>query len=113
FPAPRIAGEPFQRENPQKLSMLGFYVPSMREAFDPAGAFTGPKGGGTDDLKTVLHEVRERVRAHAGAILQGEIGPAPVAGGGRLPCEYCDFRGVCRFDEGLFRPAGSRAEGAR
>ncbi|MFH1142958.1 MAG: PD-(D/E)XK nuclease family protein [Candidatus Eisenbacteria bacterium] len=113
FPAPRIAGEPFQRENPQKLSMLGFYVPSMRAAFDPAGAFTGPKGGGTDDLKTVLHEVRERVRAHAGAILQGEIGPAPIAAGGRLPCEYCDFLGVCRFDEGLFRPAGNRAEGLR
>ena len=104
-PTPRIAGEKVKEDNPLAHRMLGFYVSAHREAFDPARAFTSERAGSAESLDEVLTQARARIRSHARRILDGEIGPAPAAAGGRLPCEVCDFRAVCRFDPGAYRPA--------
>gem|GEM_PF-1420986 len=54
----------------------------------------------------------DRVLAHAGrfiaasgrAILNGIIEVAPVRYGGKIPCKWCPFRPLCRFDDRVDAP---------
>ena len=34
------------------------------------------------------------------ALYRGEIDAMPMKSGGKLPCEYCDYRCVCRHEDG-------------
>jgi ATP-dependent helicase/nuclease subunit B len=51
-----------------------------------------------DEFQKVLAFVKEKVRRLAGCILDGRIEVHPYRRSGRSPCEYCDFRPLCRFD---------------
>jgi ATP-dependent helicase/nuclease subunit B len=72
------------------------------------------KEGRIDDvarLRDVLEEARGILRIYGLAIKQGRIDIAPVRHGGRVPCDSCDFRGLCRVDPGYNRTRSSALEG--
>jgi hypothetical protein len=48
------------------------------------------RGGHASSLADVLSEVGEQIVSHGARVVSGEIRPAPVETGGRLPCDACD-----------------------
>lgn len=108
-PQTRTAPVGEDERNPYGFELKGFRVAAADGAIDPEQVLIGPRmrGGLEKDLGGVLGEVRERIAAHATRVLSGEIRPAPVERGGRLPCDACDFCGVCRFDATALRVPGA------
>ncbi|MCK4414444.1 MAG: exodeoxyribonuclease V subunit gamma [Candidatus Eisenbacteria sp.] len=106
LPTPRLADAEIVEANPLGYRMHGVYLADTREAFDPQRAFTPARAGTEEDLQRLFTVVRRQIRLHAADILRGMIHAAPTPRGGRLPCEYCDYRTICRFDSArTTRPA--------
>jgi ATP-dependent helicase/nuclease subunit B len=49
-------------------------------------------------LDIVLDFARDKICEIADGIMSGDISAEPVNSNGRLACEYCDYRPLCRFD---------------
>ncbi|MDO5695775.1 MAG: PD-(D/E)XK nuclease family protein [Eubacteriales bacterium] len=47
----------------------------------------------------IMEYAKEKIETTTKEILRGRIDVLPCAKGQRLPCEYCDFNGICGFDE--------------
>lgn len=50
------------------------------------------------DLARVMAFARHKIGELADAILDGDIAVRPYRAGTQMPCAYCEFRSVCRFD---------------
>jgi hypothetical protein len=65
------------------------------------------------DLERLRLLVEEKIAGMASLLAEGRVEACPVLGGPYRPCEYCDYRSVCGFEEGdPVRPVGDEA-GAR
>lgn len=53
-------------------------------------------GVSSEGLEAVLESAVTRVAELGRGLLEGNVGAVPVMDRGELPCEVCDFRGVCR-----------------
>ena len=49
-----------------------------------------------EELGQLSRYIDQMVVEMASQLRQGRVSPQPLEREGRLPCEYCDFRGVCR-----------------
>ena len=57
----------------------------------------GSEAAGIEDFTHLLEYVRKTVGVICDRILDGEIGVRPYRTGTVMPCSYCDYRPVCRF----------------
>lgn len=53
-------------------------------------------GVSSEGLEAVLESAVSRVAELGRGLLEGNVGAVPVVDRGELPCEVCDYRGVCR-----------------
>ncbi len=62
-----------------------------------------------DDFFSVLKTATAKVDDFGQRILDGDIAVSPFRKGSEIACEYCEFRGVCRFDPWVdsYRPLRS------
>ena len=51
-----------------------------------------------DQFKKILQFTRERIASLANGIFAGNIAINPYRLGTNTPCDFCDFRSLCRFD---------------
>jgi hypothetical protein len=96
--------------NELRFAMQGFVAEDTRAAVDPEAAF-GLKAASSPAaaIDETLATARGQIARLAAGIVGGRIRPDPQSATGRLPCEICDFREMCRYD----RAAGTRsAEGS-
>lgn len=62
------------------------------------------------DLERLRLLVEKKIADMASLLAEGRVEACPVQGGPYRPCEYCDYRGVCGFEEGdPVRPVGDEA----
>lgn len=54
-----------------------------------------------ESLATVSSFVNQKIKETGQKILNGEIGIHPYENGDRSACTFCEFKGVCGFDESL------------
>ncbi len=85
------------------FQMNGFIVDEAGDGIDPEHAFAlrtlpADEVEPGEAIPRAVAEVRRKVIYLSAGILSGKIRPEPAASGKRLPCEQCDFRGICRFD---------------
>jgi ATP-dependent helicase/nuclease subunit B len=109
-PCPHAPGEPVPEANELRFAMQGFVAEDTRAAVDPEAAF-GLKAASSPAaaIDETLATARGQIARLAAGIVGGRIRPDPQSATGRLPCEICDFREMCRYD----RAAGTRsAEGS-
>jgi len=52
-----------------------------------------------EEVERLLGYTKQLISAAAGNIFSGKLEICPTQKDGRLACEYCDYRGICRFDE--------------
>lgn len=52
-----------------------------------------------EDFETISSFVKKTVGRMEQEVLEGEIEAIPYEMGGATGCDYCEFRGVCRFDD--------------
>ena len=52
-----------------------------------------------EEFAELANAVDERLSELAAQMEGGEIPIAPMRSGDRSSCTYCDFRGICRFDQ--------------
>lgn len=97
-PSPHGPDESVPPTNPLLFRMRGFVTAAARDAIDTQRAFDLKADVRDDDLNALLDEARAKMRDLAAGIVRGEIRPDPRAVRGRMPCQDCDQRGVCRFD---------------
>ena len=57
-----------------------------------------------EDVERILAHAREKIGELADRAIDGEIAVRPSRTNGLLPCRFCDFRSVCRFDYATNRP---------
>jgi ATP-dependent helicase/nuclease subunit B len=98
-PRPHGPDEAVPPTNRLQFMMRGFVTAAARDAVDREKAFELKADVPGDDLNRLLDEARAKMRDLAAGIVRGEIRPDPRAARGRFPCETCDQRGVCRFDD--------------
>jgi len=84
--------------NPQRFTLRGFFAPETRNRIDPEGAFLGARPSGRVDMPSLLDRVRTQIAHLASGILEGSIRPYPAGTISNLPCRFCDYDTVCRFD---------------
>jgi ATP-dependent helicase/nuclease subunit B len=104
---PRPVGEASRDpENPLDVKLIGL-VPT-----DEGDRVTGGRNllrGSRSSIKThcelltLLQEARGTLALYAGALSRGRIDVAPVKIGGKAPCEFCEFKPLCRIDE-MYNP---------
>jgi len=74
------------------------------DAFDSSGGKSKQfKTRGQDHVSAEeFNGLREMVVGHlatlGGRVMEGEVEPAPYRHKGKVPCDYCEFSAVCRFD---------------
>ncbi len=51
-----------------------------------------------DDFSAVFNYIEQLLKDIGNKVMSGRIEPKPLKAGDKLPCEYCDYRSVCRFD---------------
>jgi len=56
------------------------------------------------DMDCVVSFARHKIGELADRILDGAVDVAPYRIGNRMPCSYCEFRAVCRFDHDVNEP---------
>ena len=54
-----------------------------------------------EQFRKLMTMNRERMKKDADSILEGDIRIAPFRGGGRSGCDFCEYRSICGFEEGL------------
>ncbi len=59
---------------------------------------------GPEDFDGILAFARRKIGALADRILDGEVAVEPCRTGASLPCSWCEFKSVCRFDYDVNRP---------
>lgn len=64
----------------------------------PYGNYANSAALRPDEFDSVLGFVREKIAAGAEGIFSGDIGIFPYRLGNEIPCDYCDYKKVCRFD---------------
>jgi len=57
-----------------------------------------------DVLRAYLDLARATIAQAAGEIAAGDVTPAPLLENRSLPCRYCEFKSVCRFDPAYNQP---------
>jgi ATP-dependent helicase/nuclease subunit B len=57
----------------------------------------------TEEIEARLGLVEQTILHAAGGVVAGEIDVAPLLDGGRLPCDWCAYRPVCRFERAFNR----------
>jgi ATP-dependent helicase/nuclease subunit B len=102
-PQPRIEGRTVRAANPLRFSMKGFFLEAAAAEIDPEKAFLSrsrrkARADEEDELTFALKTARRQIIDLSSEILSGRIRPEPMQSSGRLPCEYCDYRDICRFD---------------
>lgn len=112
-PSPIVAGT----KKPSAVNRLGFIMRGMiakeaEERIDPLKAFftTHSFRVHTDAMDTELERVRAQVCAISAELLRGSIHPYPAGPHEKLPCRYCDYKTVCRFDAQCHRVRGGGDE---
>ena len=60
----------------------------------------GQKLATLEKLGKIEQHINALVVEMAEALYRGEIDAMPLKSGGKLPCEYCDYRCVCRHEDG-------------
>ncbi len=65
---------------------------------DPGGTPSWGTALTDEDFEALLDATRGMVEDALSGILGGDATPAPLERDGRLACEQCDFRPMCRFD---------------
>jgi ATP-dependent helicase/DNAse subunit B len=58
-------------------------------------------------LAPTLEEARKHITRIAADILSGSILAQPTPSGGSLPCQFCEFGEVCRFDPQIHTAGGA------
>jgi ATP-dependent helicase/nuclease subunit B len=76
-------------------AFYNFYVTSDGEPYGHYGSRGVLKA---DDFEKTLKHAERRVVELAEAIISGRIDVKPFRLGTEIPCGYCDYKGVCRFD---------------
>jgi ATP-dependent helicase/nuclease subunit B len=87
-------------ENPLDIRMVGLLPESERERVTGGVAIiqgAQRKLRDKGELQGVIEKAREMIISHASGIMDGRIDVAPVRVG-RLPCDHCEFAGLCRVD---------------
>jgi ATP-dependent helicase/nuclease subunit B len=51
-----------------------------------------------DDFVTLIQHTQHTIGAMADRLAAGEIAPAPYKDGQEIPCDACQFQGICPFD---------------
>lgn len=99
-PQPRVKGQKVSESNPLQFKMSGIYEPTEADAIDPQGGILrrSRSAPADDSIAAALEITRAQIIALSRGILAGRIAPEPLEVSRRLPCEYCDYRDVCRFD---------------
>lgn len=108
-PSPIVAGAKGSSEaNRLKFIMRGMISEEAENRIDPPKAFFTNHSlrVGTNAMDTELERVRAQVCAISTELLRGSIQPYPAGPHEKLPCRYCDYRTVCRFDEQCHRIRG-------
>ena len=54
-----------------------------------------------EEFQNLREHVRRTLKEMCEEIEKGNIKNAPVRNKGKSPCEYCDYKTVCRFDRNL------------
>jgi ATP-dependent helicase/nuclease subunit B len=102
-PSPRPPGGSPDLINPLGFRMRGLMLKEALEEVDPRRAFLGkkfkPLGESIEQMEELLERVRRQVQQLAAGILSGQIRPLPAQTTGPLPCQFCSYRPICRFDQ--------------
>jgi ATP-dependent helicase/nuclease subunit B len=51
-----------------------------------------------EEFDNLLEFVKSKIISHAEKILSGQIDILPYRSSGQVPCDFCDFKKLCRFD---------------
>jgi ATP-dependent helicase/nuclease subunit B len=83
-------------ENASRDSVFyNFYVTRDGE---PYGSYASRGVLKAEDFEKVLNQAERRIVELAESIISGRIDVKPFRLGTEIPCGYCDYKGVCRFD---------------
>lgn len=93
-------------------------LPVKEKKTDGEGAQFGETVLDGRQYQAVLREVRQTVETIGTEMLQGNIPVRPVKIGNRIPCDYCDYRDVCKLDcrdggNQIYTVSQLQAEGGR
>ena len=98
--------------NRLQFRMRGLLAQEAAPHIDPAKAFFDSRSirVPADAMDVALERVRTQVRELSADILRGTIRPYPAGPHDRLPCRFCDFTTVCRFDAQCHQIRGTSDE---
>ena len=96
------------RNNHYKMNGLLLAEDDVLKAMDAEGGIFIPKPmaqtknsfASLEELGQLAERVQEQISLMAYRLLKGKIGAKPTISGGRTPCEYCDYKGICGFEDG-------------
>jgi ATP-dependent helicase/nuclease subunit B len=89
--------------NPLALGMDGIFLSAARDDIDRGSKFLKSTNKGippseTEGIAAELSSARRQITSLAARIMTGEIKAWPAKSGSLLPCEYCEFTDLCRFN---------------
>jgi len=75
-----------------------YYNFFVKNTGDALGNYNTRGAMETERFEHLLEYGRQKIQSLSQAILAGHIPVAPYRRGTSTPCQYCDFRALCRFD---------------
>ncbi len=103
-PKPHRSDRRIKPANPLGFEMRGVFLSDAHEQIDSDKAFLRPGRGAYPQavssrrLSDLLVGAERHLRQTTAEILGGWMRAHPASAGSRLPCEWCDYAQVCRFD---------------
>jgi ATP-dependent helicase/nuclease subunit B len=99
-PLPHSTESSVASGNVLQFGMRGIFLAPAKAKIDPEGAFLPKKAAGleTGGMDAVLARLSAQIQQLSLGILSGTIRPYPVGPQDQLPCRYCEYGSVCRFD---------------
>ncbi len=99
-PQPRNTESSVESGNVLQFGMRGIFLAPAKPKIDPEGAFLPKKAAGleTGGMDAVLARLSAQIQQLSLGILSGTIRPYPVGPQDQLPCRFCEYGSVCRFD---------------
>ena len=73
-------------------------VSAFRKQDGSLGKLSTTDVADTPQIRGLLNAARQQLGALADQVLDGEIGVTPASLGNTLPCNWCPYNGVCRFE---------------
>ena len=105
----RSALERLKAQNPGKnIHPSGIYYFLVRDEFEKEedkekeDAHLKGLSESEERMEALMDFTQEKLIETGRRIKSGEVSPSPLKESGSMPCDFCDFKSICRFKEGSF-----------